>query len=90
MLVEAVERFVEQQQLRLDRERPREQATLLLAARQLTKHPAGLVGETNPLDRVINQLLIALARPAHEAKRAIAPHHDHLAEAHRKTRGQHR
>ena len=50
--VEAIERLVEQQQLGVRHERPRENAALLLPARELAKPAPGEPCEADPLERL--------------------------------------
>ena len=55
--VERRERLVEQQDLRLDRERPRQRDPLLLAARQLVRVAAALLGQVDDLEQLGDALL---------------------------------
>ena len=61
--VEGRQRLVEEQDLRLDRERPGERDALLLAARQLARVAVALVGQVDQLEQLADPLADLVLRP---------------------------
>ena len=83
LLVEAVERLVEQQQARLGGERPGQEAALPLAARELAEPALGDRPEADRVERPAHRRAVGAAGPAQEPEAPVAALHHDLLEADR-------
>ena len=76
--VDAGERLVEQDDARLLRQRARQEHALLLSAAQLADLALAVVGDADPLQRLVHLALVLAAGDAQEAHVAVAAHHHHV------------
>ena len=86
MLVRRVEpdhRFIEQQEVRLLRQRARDEHATLLATGQFTDLAFGQLLQPNLSERAGDRVAVGGLRPPQEAQTSVAPHHHDVLHRHR-------
>jgi len=76
--VHAGGRLIQQQQLRLRDQRPRDEGTLLLAARKLTYLRTGMVQHAHPSQRPLRGFFIGTAVGFEQSRLPVAAHGNHF------------
>ena len=76
--IDAGGRFVEQEHLRLLRQRPRDEDPLLLPAGKMPQGRLPVIVHRHAFQRVHGNIAILFRRPPEESQHPVAPHHDRL------------